>query len=91
MKQLIGHVAEEERDEIRRLFERRNGLNELAKILSADNTDLYEKLIADMGETYIQFQKWWNESATKYHWQGADNGHWEIDFNSCEIFLVTPD
>lgn len=91
MKQLVGHVSEDERDEIRRLFERRNGLNELAKILTADNTDLYEKLIADMGETSTKFHRWWDETAAKYQWRGMDNGHWEIDFNSCEIFLVTAD
>lgn len=33
MKKVIGRVAVEERDEIQALFERRNGLNELAKIL----------------------------------------------------------
>lgn len=91
MKQLVGQVTEAERDEIRQLFERRNGLNELAKILSADNTDLYEKMIADLGETSTKFQNWWDANSTKYQWQSAENGHWEIDFGTCEIYLVTSD
>ena len=33
-KKLVGQVTPEERDEIQMLFERRNGLNELAKILN---------------------------------------------------------
>ena len=49
MKKLVGKVTEEEKNEILSLFERRNGLNELAKILTADNDALYEKLVRDMG------------------------------------------
>ncbi len=59
MKKIIGQVTEEEKNEIQALFERRNGLNELAKILTADNETLYEKLIKDMGETGSKFQNWW--------------------------------
>jgi len=50
-KKMVGLVTPEERSEIQMLFERRNGLNELAKILTADNSELYEKLVKDMGET----------------------------------------
>lgn len=91
MKKEIGRVTEEERDEIQTLFERRNGLNELAKILTADNAELYERLVADMGETSTKFQNWWSTMADKYQWEGVDNGNWEIDFNDCTIFLVTPE
>ena len=45
MKKKVGQVTPEEKNEIQQLFERRNGLNELAKILTADNTELYEKLV----------------------------------------------
>ena len=90
MKKIVGQVTPEERNEIRQLFERRNGLNELAKILSADNTELYEKLVKDMGETATKFQRWWDEKAQKYRWESVSNGNWEINFESCEIFLVIP-
>ena len=46
MKKVVGKVTEEEKSEIQQLFERQNGLNELAKIVSADNDALYEKLYA---------------------------------------------
>lgn len=91
MKKEIGHVTEEERDEIQSLFERRNGLNELAKILTTDNTELYERLVKDMGQTGLKFQNWWDNMAAKYKWESALNGNWEIDFNDCTIYLVTPD
>lgn len=88
-KKLVGQVTPEERTEIQTLFERRNGLNELAKILTADNAELYEKLVKDMGETGIRFQDWWNRMSEKYQWESVENGNWEINFDTCEIFLVT--
>lgn len=67
MKKVVGQVSELEKREIQILFERRNGLNELAKILTADNTELYERLIKDLGETSIKFQKWWNQMSVFYN------------------------
>jgi len=43
----------------------RSSLNELAKILTADNADLYEKLVKDLGETGTKFQNWWDRMADK--------------------------
>lgn len=88
-KKVVGSVTEEEKNAIQRLFERRNGLNELAKILSADNDELYERLVKDLGETGTKFQQWWDEMATKYQWEAAENGIWEINFQTNEIVLVT--
>ena len=82
MKKVVGQVSELEKREIQILFERRNGLNELAKILTADNTELYERLIKDLGETSIKFQKWWNQMSEKYQWESIDGGNWEIDFDT---------
>ncbi|MBQ7631268.1 MAG: CXXX repeat peptide modification system protein [Paludibacteraceae bacterium] len=91
MKKLVGQVTPEEKNEIQTLFERRNGLNELAKILTVDNSDLYEKLVRDLGETGTKFQSWWDSMSKKYRWESAANGNWEINFETCEIFLITPE
>lgn len=88
MRKLVGTVTEEEKNEIQALFERRNGLFELAKIVTADNETLYEKLVRDMGETGVKFQFWWDRMAEKYCWESAKNGKWEIDFSTNEISLV---
>ena len=87
MKEKVGQVTAAERDEIQRLFERRNGLNELAKILTPDKDALYQKLVSDMGETGTKFQNWWDRMAQQYHWRSTPNGHWEINFETCEIIL----
>lgn len=87
-KKLVGQVTVEEKNEIQALFERRNGLNELAMILTPEKEELYEKLVKDMGETGTKFQQWWNDMAQKYQWESTENGNWEINFETCEIFLV---
>lgn len=88
-KKVVGSVTEEEKNAIQRLFERRNGLNELAKILTVDNEELYERLVKDMGETGTKFQQWWNDMSAKYQWESAEDGTWEINFQTNEILLVT--
>ena len=42
-----------------------------------------------MGETGTKFQKWWDSMSQKYNWESAENGNWEINFDTCEIYLVT--
>ena len=86
---LVGTVTTEEKNEIQQLFERRNGLNELAKILSVDNAELYEQLEKDLGETKTKFQSWWSRMSTKYQWKSIEEGNWEINFDTCEIYLIT--
>ena len=88
VKRIIGSVTEHEKNEIQSLFERRNGLNELAMILTAENDALYEKLVKDMGETGTKFQNWWDTMSKKYEWESVENGNWEINFETCEIYLV---
>lgn len=89
MKKIIGRVTEEEKNEVQALFERRNGLNELSQILTVENEALYEKLVKDLGETGTKFQNWWDRMGEKYNWESVEGGNWEINFETCEIYLVT--
>ena len=87
-KKPVGQVTEIEKDEILRLFERKNGLKELFPIINESNPSLYNRVVEDMGKTSAEFQKWWDETSAKYGWESAENGKWEIDFNTCTIYLV---
>lgn len=91
MKKIVGKVTDTERDEIRAIFERRKGLAELAKILTADNSELYERLVKDLADTSTKFQSWWNFMESKYKWESVENGNWTIDFQSCIIYLECPE
>lgn len=89
MKKEVGVVTPEEANEIKLLFERRNGLTELAKILPSENEGLYERLVKDLAETTANFQSWWDNTSARYGWESAENGNWEIDFHTNKIYLVT--
>ena len=84
----MGIVTADERDEIQKLFRRHSGLADLAKIVTADNDELYEKVVNDLGDTNTRFQDWWNKKGEKYNWESAENGRWQINFDTCEIYLV---
>lgn len=90
----VGRVTEAERDEIKALFERKNGLTELFRSLTGANREeldrgaLYERLVKDMGETATAFQLWWDSKSKSYGWEGKENHRWEIDFDTCTIFLT---
>lgn len=84
----VGQVTEEEKKVIQTLFERRNGLNELAKIITPDNDILYERLVKDLGESVSQFQQWWDEASAKYAWEAEEGASWEIDFTTNKVYLV---
>ena len=86
-KKLIGQVTVEEMKEIQSLYERKNGLSELARIITSDNNELYEKLVKDLGETQLKFQNWWTRMSQAYNWEGVEGGNWEIDFDTCNIYL----
>lgn len=88
MKKHVGQVTLEEKNEIKHIFERRNGLNELAKIIEVDNVALYEKVVKDMGENSINFQNWWDRMSAQYQWESVEGGRWEIDFEDGNIYLV---
>ncbi|MBQ0155921.1 MAG: CXXX repeat peptide modification system protein [Bacteroidales bacterium] len=87
-KKIVGQVTEAEKKEIQSLFERRNALAELAKIVDANNDTMYEKLVKDMGETNTKFQLWWDRMSQTYKWESDANGNWEINFDTNEIYLV---
>ena len=86
-KKIVGCVTPEQRDEIQRLFERKNSLTELFPIVDPNNQALYDKVVADMAATTAKFQKWWDDRAEEYHWESSPDGKWEINFETCEIFL----
>lgn len=90
MKKIVGKVTPEESKEILALYERKNGLIELAKAIKVDE-DIYDRVVTDLGFTTTKFHDWWDDMSKKYQWEGSPNGHWEINFDSCEISLVDND
>lgn len=93
-KEMVGRVTDSEKDEIRRLFDRKMALNELLPALRNDlltdiqKDELYERIISDVAETSNRFNTWWHDKSVKYNWKKVEEGNWHIDFETNEIFLV---
>ena len=88
-KKKVRIVTNEENNEIKKIYKSHSGMVDLAKIVSADNVELYEKVVYDKGETNKKFQDWWNKKGEKYNWESADDGRWQINFETYENNLVT--
>jgi CXXX repeat modification system protein len=90
---VLGEVTPEERDAIRALYERKNGLQELFRSLIAVSREelerggLYDKLVADMSRTAGLFKQWWDTTSAKYGWVSRGDHKWEIDFETRSVFL----
>ena len=88
VKKRIGQVTKEQRDSIQRLHERKNSLCELLPIIDSSDQKLRDRIVADMEATEKEFQQWWDDRVEEYGWEKSCHGRWEIDFNTCDIFLV---
>ena len=89
----LGKVDPEERDLIRSLHVRKTGLAELFASLSRMKDDalevsnLYQRLVREMGEVTLDYQAWWDAMAKKYGWPSQPGGAWRIDFETCAVYL----
>ena len=82
MGRIVGVLAGEDKEEIQNLFEKKLALENLVKIIDADNQKIYDKLVTDYGRTLRQFQAWWMINSQKYKWEGQN---WSIDFETSEV------
>lgn len=94
LKEKVGLVSEEEKNEIKAIFQRRLALKELLMTINnpslpeADKDDLYRRIVDDLTKNRELHEKWWKEMPLKYHWKWDENSFWSIDFDTNEIFLV---
>ena len=90
----VGQLTEDEKDKILKLFERQLALKELIADsehpINENSNDLYEKIISDMGQTERKLDGVWDDLARKYKWKSAEDGNWNIDFETGDVILVYP-
>lgn len=87
MAEMVGKVTDQEKEELKELFERKVALENL-KILNLDEL-LSIRINKDLEKNQFLMQEWWQNYATKYNWKGkGSDKHWELSFSSGEILLV---
>lgn len=94
IREKVGAVTEQEKDEVMELCERKNALKELLVMLENNLLDfeltsqLYNKIIADLQKSSLSINQWWKQKSQKYKWKSEEKGEWTINFNTNEIFLI---
>jgi len=93
-REIVGIVTEEEKNEVMMLFERKIGIEELTATLENDLISIekkeimQDKMISELGKVKLNLQAWWGRMYEKYNWKSVEGYRWNIDFQSCEIFLT---
>lgn len=82
---IISKVTSSERDELKRLIERKNGIIELLKIDNIEKEEVYERIIEDLSHINSEIDNWWIKMSKQYQWETHENGQWEINFDECLI------
>ena len=77
-------ILEIETEKFYDLFEKRNALINLEKIIDSSNV-LYRRLRINLIETTKAEERWWNEIAEKYNLK-LENEKWIINFKDNTLF-----
>lgn len=77
-------ILEIEKEKFYDLFEKRNALINLEKIIDSSNV-LYRRLRINLIETTKAEERWWNEIAEKYNLK-FENEKWIINFKDNTLF-----
>ena len=77
-------ILEIEKEKFYDLFEKRNALINLEKIIDSSNV-LYRRLRINLRETTKAEERWWNEIAEKYNLK-LENEKWIINFKDNTLF-----
>ena len=77
-------ILEIEKEKFYDLFEKRNALINLEKIIDSSNV-LYRRLRINLIETTKAEERWWNEIAEKYNLK-LENEKWIINFIDNTLF-----
>lgn len=90
----IGTVTDEEKDQIEKIFERKNSLQELlltlqtSSLVNKETKDtIYEKLVNDIDQANRAYDKWWSDMQRQYGWLAIVGYNYKIDFNTKEVVL----
>lgn len=87
----LGRVTTEECEEFKKLVERKMGLVELSKTLTKENKEVYEQVIADLGNTEYLIKDWWTRMFQQYKLETIPGTNIRFNFETGEITAVVPE
>lgn len=91
--QSVGTISAEERDYIQAIHYRKSALLELFSSMThnsskTDHSDLFDKLVSELSAANQKYQAFWDAASQLHQWPSIEGGSWELNFTTCEVFLV---
>lgn len=85
MRKVIAILTESEKEEILELYEKKQAMENLHKIISMEKDPLlFQTLERDYLELIADYNAWWNQQSDKKVWE---KGHLFVDFYSREVVM----
>lgn len=88
MEKIVGNVGKREKNEIIDICEKKMSLDNLVLITKDQDEKLYNKAIDDLKDVKQEYDGWWSRMVEKYNFEGDENGHWEVNFQTGQVILV---
>jgi len=80
-------ISEEEKREIRTIFQEKRAITDLISSLK-DTSPIYPKLKNDYIETNEQYHAWFTGFEKRYGAKGQPDCRWQVDFVANKVLLV---
>lgn len=88
MEKIVGNVDKSEKNEIIDICEKKMSLDNLVLITKDQDEKLYNKAIDALKDVKQEYDSWWSRMEEKYNFEGDENGHWEVNFQTGQVILV---
>lgn len=96
MELVLGIVTEREREEIKKIFEKKGALEDLFSSLGRNNSELtgestnvlYDKIVEDMKSVRGELLNWWEKTAVLYGWEYESEDKWNVNMSTGEVKLI---
>ena len=88
MEKIVGNVGKREKNEIIDICEKKMSLDNLVLITKDQDEKLYNKAIDALKDVKQEYDGWWSRMVEKYNFEGDENGHWEVNFQTDQVILV---
>ena len=88
MEKLVGQVSENEKNDMIDICEVKVALDNLEKIVGKDEAELLEQITRERDLTNEKYIAWWDRIRENYDFEGDEQVHWRLDFQTGEVFLV---
>ena len=88
MEKIVGNVGKREKNEIIDICEKKMSLDNLVLITKDQDEKLYNKAIDALKDVKQEYDGWWSRMVEKYKFEGDENGHWELNFQTGQVILV---